>query len=181
MRIAFCYKKRSGKDTACEYLQKIHGGTIIQIARPLYQVCELIQKHYRLKVEKDRSLLEDIGEGLKGILYESVWIDSVVRKIKEIPEGEHIFVSDCRFPIEADMLKSLGFTIVNIYRPEHLREAASNSKSEIGLDDYKFDITICNYGTILDFYGILNENFKYFDRLIERVSLIRLTDKLNLD
>jgi hypothetical protein len=88
-----------------------------------------------------------------------------------------IFISDVRFPNEVEMLKSLGFVLVNITRDPVIRMNAFNSElvqnvgstthaSETALRGYEnlWDCKIHNDGSLEKFYSELDRIFDRFYR-----------------
>lgn len=154
MRIAFGHKARSGKDTAAEYLQKNYGGGIVKFASPLYEISHHVQETLSKTITKDTLLLQTIGTSLKTVYGARVFVDALVEKVKN-SQG-HLYVTDLRFPEEADALKSLGFTLVKIERKKRPIDRDPHHTSETALDDYKFDFVIQNDGSLDDLYFCLD-------------------------
>ena len=79
-------------------------------------------------------------------------------------------ITDCRFPNEAQAIKDRGGIIVRINRPlndnidKALKGIISTHPSETSLDNYSFNYTIDNSGTI--------------EELIQKVKEILLTEKI---
>jgi len=154
MRLAFGYKFRSGKDTACDFLKSMYRGEILRIARDVYNCSEEIQKIINVPVKKDRKLLQFLGDGLREIYGEDIWIDKVCENIKymEICGIDNFYIPDLRYKNEARKLKELGFILIRIDRTFSSKSSNENHshRSEIELDDYEFDHIVSNNGTIED-------------------------------
>lgn len=156
MRIAFGPYMRSGKDTACEYLKKRHGGIIFSFSERLYKTTRKIQKSLGFPIEKDRNLLLLVGKYAtdKNSL---IFVKDTEEKIKNTNKETNIFISDVRKPEEAEMLKKNGFTIIKIVR-NHPEKTFSEMEEKMAETNY-FDITIENNGTLEEFYGELEDIF----------------------
>lgn len=98
-----------------------------------------------------RDLKQQIGEGMKKILGESVWVKSAFSRVSR---DANIVVTDTRFPLELDFL--LAHQAINIFveRPDYEDETVqgenANHTSETSvklLDKSKFDCIIINNGT----------------------------------
>ncbi len=99
--------------------------------------------------EKEGTLLQFWGtEFRRRQFYWDYWVDKVKEQILTDP-GQDYLVPDTRFKNEAAMLKDLGGLVWRIDRPGFVaKDRDPNHKSEIDLDDWKFDETIINDGTI---------------------------------
>lgn len=92
-----------------------------------------------------REFLQKLGtEGLRNNLHENVWVNAL------FSEFEHAtskwIITDVRFQNEADAIKKLGGIVVRIDRGMDTGTHAS----ETSLDDYSFDYTIKNKGSLYD-------------------------------
>lgn len=152
-RLAFGYKKQSGKDYACEYLCNTHGFTTLRIAEPIYELHNQIQKYFSNDdpyfnhpyshssyMFKDRDLLRIIGMWGREAVSSSIWIDVLV---KNLEYDKDYAVADLRFLNEAETLKENGFTLIKI---EPMRQNDNDDHiSETELDDFDgWDVVITN-------------------------------------
>jgi hypothetical protein len=71
----------------------------------------------------------------------------LIEYFKEVPRPKWI-VTDVRFPNEATALQKVGGKIIRINRPAV--NPINAHSSETSLDDWEFDYTIDNNGSILD-------------------------------
>lgn len=161
LRIAFAAQMRSGKDTAVDYLMQKHGGSHYKFADPLYDILHYAQSKCGFPLEKDRQFLQYIGTDWARSKDQDVWLNALKRRVEATPEDQNIFISDARFNNEFELVKSLGFTLVKIMRPEEDRIAAGASHethaSEQDTRTYPgFQIILHNQGTLLDFYRDLD-------------------------
>jgi len=158
MRQAYGHKARSGKDTAVNYNIEKYGGKIIRFADPVYKIATYIQTKLGKKIEKNPKLLQFIGEGLKAVYHdENLWVEIAEKKIKKIPSNTNIYIPDLRFKSEYEMLKKHDFTCIKINRKNRLIDRDENHKSEIDLNEVKFDKEIDNNSTLKYFYQKLNK------------------------
>jgi len=158
VRIGFVGQMRSGKDTCAEYLVQKHGGTILKFADPMYAIHDFAVNLLGLE-GKQRRLLQLIGtEWGRETLGESFWIDQFQRTLEQTPGN--VFVTDCRFPNEAERLKALGFTLIGVTRPEDQRIAAGassqNHASEIHIPDIPVDGVVKNGQSLAHLYASLD-------------------------
>jgi hypothetical protein len=167
-KIAFGYKQRVGKDTACDYLVKQHGGAKLSFAEPIYAILNYAQETCRFEKGKDRRFLQYIGTEWARQIDSNVWINLLIDKLNK---NNHVFVSDLRFRNEMDALKAHGFTCINIIaegeehdafgvsRPTRGREQdVPRHQSNVDLDDcISWDYTIRNDSSIESFYVRLDD------------------------
>lgn len=93
-----------------------------------------------------RRFLQRLGtEGVRNHLGEDTWVKIV---LDQVQPGEHVAVTDCRFPDEAEAVKAAGGYVVRVLNPR----IVSNDKheSETALDEWKFDGCIINDGSLAE-------------------------------
>lgn len=91
-----------------------------------------------------RSYLQRLGtEAGRHVLGDNVWVDAAMKKVK--PGGRYVF-TDCRFPSEAKAIASRGGKIVRVKRQD--TGPVNDHPSEVALDDYLFDATVLNFGSL---------------------------------
>jgi hypothetical protein len=157
---------RSGKDTIADYLVDVEGYTKVSFAQPMKEamyrlnpritVNEVVNTALRVGVDvydwdglKSRSpdirgLLQRFGTEVGREMFgENFWVDYALNSIED---GSKVVFSDVRFPNEADAIRQLGGKVYRVER--NGVEAANDHISEHALDNYKFDGTIQNNGTI---------------------------------
>lgn len=167
--IGLGYKARSGKDTAAEMLRMQHGFLHYSFAAQLKKVCAEVfgfdaeQLHGTRKETIDlfwgfspRWAMQQVGtECFKPAFGKNIWVRALERRIfdREIPYSykvQGIVISDVRFEVECEAIKSWGGQVVRIDRGN--RDAIDNSvkhSSETELDNYsKWDAVIDNNGTL---------------------------------
>ena len=149
---AFGNKARVGKDEACKVLMESYGAEKVSLAEPVYEIANYIQQVLGLPQEKNRKLLQFIGEGLREILGQDIWLDVARRKIREASlENKMVCISDMRYRNEADAFAAMGLVLVHIDRSD--RPAVENPYhiSEVDLDTYQFDLYMWNDSTLEEF------------------------------
>lgn len=161
---------QTGKSTAADYLNGVHGFTEVNFADALRDLATKVDPilpggvHYRdaeslLGYEEAkgtvtgfRQTLKDLGSGCREVLGEDVWIRAAMRRI---PLSQRTVVADCRFLNEAAAIRNHNprnpGVIIRIVRPDYGPE--SNFEREVDL--IKSDYTIVNDGCILTFYDRL--------------------------
>lgn len=146
---AFGNKARVGKDEACRVLVEKFGAQKVSLAGPVYEIVDHIQQVLGLPREKHRELLQFIGEGLRGVLGQDVWLNVAIKKINDaFTAGKPVCISDMRYRNEADAFRKMGLAIVKIYRDDRPAVGNPNHPSEVDLDDYPMDIQIWNNHTL---------------------------------
>lgn len=167
--LGFSGYARSGKDTAVEQLGTLGYHRIAfadKLREVLYALNPIVETDsgdgHRLLGEvidkfgwngykespfgpEIRRLLQRLGtEAGRQALWDSIWVDAALRVVDNNPLMQYA-ISDCRFPNEADAVRSRGGKMIRITRPGV--GPANSHASETGLDDYPFDVFIDNDGT----------------------------------
>lgn len=94
-----------------------------------------------------RRLLRAMGtEAGRKILGEDVWVNATFNLI--VTDSAPVVITDCRFPNEAQRVKDHGGYVVRIRR--NGVGPANDHPSETSLDDWPFDFSLNNNGTIED-------------------------------
>lgn len=114
-----------------------------------------------------RTLLQLLGtECGRQIIHPNIWVNSTLERgrLYSVEEKSNLIhpswcITDCRFPNEADAIKSKGGINIRVNRS---KEGYSNNsgikhESETALDGYKFDYVIDNDGTIEDLVDKVKE------------------------
>jgi hypothetical protein len=174
-------KARSGKDTAALHLVRTRAYTRLAFADPLKEMAlsidPLIPSVERIHVRLS-TLIRDVGWEYAKDTYPEVrrilqhtgqtvreyddefWLTAMRRKLNNAEAWNlPVVVSDVRYPNEADMLRSRGFRLVRIVRPNPITgtvlppaSAAARHASETALDGFAADMAITNAGTVTDLY-----------------------------
>ena len=128
--VAFCGKKRSGKDTAGDAVASF-GYMPIAFADPIKEICQTVfefsdeQVYGSKKSEVDefwgfspRWVMQTIGtEMFRNHIGEDVWVKSLLARINS-SNHDKFAVTDVRFPNEVDHLQRVDAEIVYIRRPK---------------------------------------------------------------
>jgi hypothetical protein len=118
--IAICGRKRSGKDTAADFISKTYGHCHVKIADPLKKVCGILFGYTQDQMENDRKEIAcepfgisprqamqffgtevmqyKIQELLPAMKARTFWINALVNQYKN--KDTSIVISDVRFPHE---------------------------------------------------------------------------------
>jgi len=175
-------RAESGKDTICDFARSIltnknFVAKKIACADPLKDICEDVfwkshgvppQAFYGAQADKNadlaahglsgwsgRKILQYIGtEGFRYI-DSTIWAKHVAYRANQLYEGVYdaVFVSDVRFPEEAEAIKSIGGVIWRVYRPssdQPTSQGLSGHQSETSVDKIIHDRVIHNGGTLDD-------------------------------
>jgi hypothetical protein len=179
-------KARSGKDTAALHLVRTRAYTRLAFADPLKEMALTVDPYiptgYGVTVRLSR-LIADVGWEYAKDSYPEVrrilqytgqtvreyddefWLTAMRRKLNNAEAWNlPVVVSDVRYPNEAGMLRSRGFRLVRIVRPNPITgtvlppaSAAARHASETALDGFAADVTITNVGSVTDLYEELSQ------------------------
>lgn len=180
--IALSGYARSGKDEAAKVLVEEYGFTRVafadklreflyrldpQIGRPgeVARLGVIIDKYgwdgYKETPYKDevRELLQRLGtECGRELLGENVWVDAALSV-----DAEKIVVADCRFPNEAEAVRTRGGRVWRVSRKGV--GPINDHPSETSLDNYNFDAVVSNTGTLEEFRTLIQvaylENWRF--------------------
>lgn len=165
IRIAFSGKMRSGKDTAADYLMSKTGGHAARFSAPLYELQTLVQSFLGFPLVKERELLQFLGSNYARAKDENVWVN--LFRDRYVNSKVPLYCTDCRFPNEAEVLKSLGFVIVRLERDDshriHAGASSMEHESETALDNYSgFDRVFKNNSNIQELHNFLDSLLESF-------------------
>jgi len=149
LRIALGCQSRVGKDTFADRAQQLHGGIKLSFASRLYEICNCIQRTLGMVVAKDPTLLQRQGTELRAYYGDDLFARKVAEHIATIDSTNpttNIYVTDLRSPVEFETLKSLGFTMVRVIKPDRVIDRDPNHSTEVALVNYDFDYVIINDG-----------------------------------
>lgn len=163
--------QQSGKSTVAQYLNKHYGFSLIKFADPLYRmvfsiasyVCCNEQEAYRRVYDAKEEIWPEIGVSTRTLLRtlgtewgrntisESIWVDIVRARLNFVRQYDFdIVLDDNRFKNETLMLREFDTIFVRIVRPDAYVDRSHQSEGL--LDDFDFDYTIVNDGSIGDLY-----------------------------
>jgi hypothetical protein len=142
MIIGICGLQGSGKDTVADILCRDHGYERLSFAGVLKDVCAVLFGWDRTMLEgrtaearaqrevvdewwsqrlgilglTPRWVLQQIGtEIFRRHFHDDIWIAALERRISECPR---VVITDCRFPNEIAMIRSMGGSIIHVQRGE---------------------------------------------------------------
>jgi hypothetical protein len=181
-------KKQSGKDTIAQHLIDEYGFVRYAFADPIKEACqvifgftneqcwgkekEIIDPYWKITPRKVFQLfgtelfqfelpkyapeLADIGRTFWAYRFIR-WYEQQLEKSPEIK----VVITDVRFPFEADIINSLGGTLVRITRPEQVHN--DSHASEVEMDNIQCRHHIMNDGTIDDLKAKMDTFFVQLD------------------
>jgi hypothetical protein len=163
---------KSGKDTIANYLVENHGYRRISFADPMREALLRLDPlvpymglymrlsgviHFRgwdsakRDVPEIRELLQRFGTEVGREMFgENFWVNAAISTIQP---GEKIVFADVRYKNEADAIKALGGAVIRVTRAGVV--AVNDHTSERDLDDYKFDLSIDNSGSLEDLWSLV--------------------------
>jgi hypothetical protein len=92
-----------------------------------------------------REMLQDVGQGLKHILGDNIWINATMSKIETAEEDEGLevaIISDVRYKNEYEALKEKGAIFVRVVNPSLKYYDKHSSENEA--NDFEVDYTVLN-------------------------------------
>lgn len=163
--VAFIGLRRSGKDTAAEALVA-EGWKLVKFADALKGMLrcyldfvgipptiseKMIEGELKevpspaLQGKSPRWAMQSLGtEWGRNLIGDNLWVDATVAKAKQYART---VISDCRFPNEAEAVRSQGGTIIRIIRDGL---TVDSHPSESLIEGLTADFTIVNDGTVDD-------------------------------
>lgn len=175
MIIAFNGNMGVGKSTAINVLKDDLAlkTVVIKFAQPIYDMQEMIYRRISPVYDrpadfiKDRKLLQWLGTDWgRSTISESLWVDIWKSSAaKAIAAGYTVICDDVRFDNEAETIKSLNGTIINIVSNKshdriNVNAGLKNHPSESGINEDFIDYRVENNGTLEDFSRVLNKIYK---------------------
>jgi hypothetical protein len=179
-------KKQSGKDTIAQHLIDEYGFTRYAFADPIKDACiaafgftkeqcwgnqkEVVDPRwgvtprkifqifgtelFQYELPKHVAELADIGRTFWAYRF-ALWYEE---QLAANPEMQ-VVITDVRFPFEADLIKSLGGTVIKVTRPNQVYN--DMHASEVEMDAIPYDYLIDNRGTIDDLHKTVDEVFNH--------------------
>lgn len=171
--IAFNGVMGSGKSTAIEMLRENYPTSeivLVKFAQVLYDIQEYIYGQVTpvytrpASFVKDRKLLQWLGTEWGRGINENLWVNLWVMKVREAAARNPnaiIVCDDCRFDNEAEVIKTMGGTVIKIEcqaATDRITTAngIKNHASESGISGHLVDIIIENNGTLQDYKDSLD-------------------------
>lgn len=159
MIIGIAGKKRSGKDTFYQITSQMLKGKH-QVKRYAFadSVKDFAMNYFGIlrediKNEKNRYLLQGIGQMLRDEVSKNFWIDKVfseIHKSRLNHPGEISIITDVRYRNEAEAILSKDNSLlIKIDNPNTF--TFDYHQSENDLDNFNFDVVIKNNGTLEDY------------------------------
>ncbi len=99
------------------------------------------------KVPAAREFLQRLGVACRDQIGPDVWVDALARRLSVHPSARYV-ITDVRFPNEAEFITNRGGQVWRIERPG--TQPVNSHTSETALDDWAFDRTIVNDGSLAD-------------------------------
>ena len=170
--IGISAKARGGKDQAAEFMkEKLEfEGKKVLITHYADLLKFILKEYYGWdgqKDEKGRSLLQYVGTEVFRGNCPNAWDKIMEYMIKGFGNTyEYVIIADCRFFDDVNWFDEAGFKgyTVRINRPgfvSNLTEEQKNHRSEVELDNYKFDYVINNDSDLEGFkkkvYDLIDE------------------------
>lgn len=96
-----------------------------------------------------RWVMQQWGTEYRRKQLDGYWVSRTVSKIKELVKaGKSVVVTDARFKDEADAIRNMGGTLVQVIRPNNPFESGNEQHaSETSMTHYPFDFVLYNNGT----------------------------------
>lgn len=154
LQVCFVAPSGYGKSTASEILIKEYGGTIIKIAKPLYDLQKDFYSRLGIKSDKqDGELLQFFGRKVRDIK-PGYLLDMFCDNVNLLKDYFNIIINDDCRPLDYECLRELGFIFVRINGYVRDREDFTKADPKCSLEwqseipcDYELD----NYGSFEEF------------------------------
>lgn len=102
-----------------------------------------------------RALMQRLGTDCgRNLISDSIWVDATLDHVG----NKNVVVADCRFPNEARAIKKRGGIVIRIEKPGV--GPVNAHQSETALDNWDFDYTINNTGSISDLHFAIQQVVK---------------------
>lgn len=168
MLIGLGHRKQVGKDTAAEYLMKEYGFKRVASADQVKVLASIafglsadqLYGNQKEVVDKrwgktPRQIMQEIGQALRGI-HQNIWAIKMLQRVDELlGAGEHVVVTDVRFPNEAKQLEERDGYLYRINRKSTF-DPNEKDISETSLDDWKWARELENNYELNHFYQQLD-------------------------
>lgn len=117
----------------------------------------------KVRFPETRNILQLLGTDVcRDLFGENVWVDATLARIeREQPSDAKIALTDCRFPNEASAIREMNGCVVRVERPGV--GPVNNHISETGLDDFDFDYTLLNDGSLDDLRVAVKDLYKFVE------------------
>lgn len=149
----------AGKDTVGEILVSDYGFKRVAFADSLKIIAKRLHYWNGEKDNLGRLHLQELGQILREELCESIWIDTVLRKIDF---DKNYVITDVRYENELQTIKRYGGHVYRILRGQPV----NNHISEQLPEHYeKYDGYLINDGTIEDLNDQIADMIKYLNGL----------------
>lgn len=139
----------------------------IKFAQPLYDIQEFVYQRINKPLDgpKDRRLLQFLGTDWGRSIDENLWVNiwRVEARMHTFKYARNVVLcDDCRFDNEAEQVKALGGTIINVVADAEIRSKRAplvntEHASEAGINEKYIDMTIYNNGSMRE----LRDNVRY--------------------
>jgi hypothetical protein len=182
MIIAFCGRRRVGKDEAAMYLSDRYAMKHIKISARLKQACRVMFGFTAQQVEDEkdavdgkwgvspRQVMQFIGTDVMQFKIQEImpnversfWVKSLCCELEKAYKQDNVVISDVRFEHEVQELRCHGAMIVKIVRQPREASAGNidNHVSETESDVIIADYMITNNNSLEDFHNAVEEVFK---------------------
>ncbi len=165
---------QTGKDTVAQHLVENYGYTRIAFADPIREALLKLNPHITDVPElphanlsqlipmgweflkqtspQVRGLLQRLGTEVAREMWDpDFWVNLAMRKADDFG---NVVITDVRFPNEYNAIKYRNGHVWRVNKLNH--KPANDHPSEIALDDFEFDWSIPNYGTIEDLHAVID-------------------------
>lgn len=162
--VALAGRKQTGKTTSARYLAERYGFVNMAFADPVYAAVgaafdldplsdEWQENRDAIVPGTDKSLrflLKTLGtEWGRDMVGSTVWVDRLEARIRALPSGSRVVVSDVRFDSEVEWVRRHG-TLLHIDKPG--APVGDTHISERGVPSEPWDFRIMNNGSLAYLY-----------------------------
>ena len=153
--IGIAGKKRSGKDTVCQYIKQLYGNNRVgriafadALKDEVARACNVTTEYIDQNKDHFRLILQGWGTDFRRMLGgEDYWINRLLLQLRDTAYNI-VVIPDVRFINEAEFIRKIGGYVIRVNRMDG--HTTDTHASETQLDRYHFDYTIQNDGTLQD-------------------------------
>lgn len=161
-------KAQNGKDTTAKLLEEaltVKGSKVLiaHFGDLVKYVCKTFFGWDGKKDEAGRTLLQYVGTDKIRAVSPNYWVNFIVSILNIFrDEWDYVLLPDCRFPNEYEIFEryDIDAILLRVIRPNFISPLTPEQQkhlSETALDNYQYDATIINGGTLKDLKEVVDK------------------------
>jgi len=172
--IGIAGKKKSGKSLAANYIKAFAPSKVVIVSYAdalkdeVAKACSVNRQYIEDHKDNFRLILQGWGTDYRRKLCgDDYWINKLITRLNEISNitpNAIVIIPDVRFRNEARNILMLNGFLINVTRLSNVDNDTHESEND--LQDYPFDGTIVNDGTVEQFHDKIKQTLKKVTKLI---------------